>query len=61
MGTGDGVNMYDGTSFTHFTSEQGLFSNGVNSLLEASDGKFCMGTGGGIKVYYGTSFSHFTS
>jgi ligand-binding sensor domain-containing protein len=49
--TGEGLYIYDGTSFQQFTDESGLRSNTVHCLLEDSDGRIWIGTGVGLCRY----------
>jgi ligand-binding sensor domain-containing protein/serine phosphatase RsbU (regulator of sigma subunit) len=59
---GGGVSRYDGESFTHFTTKEGLSHNMVFSMLEDRRGNLWFGTaGGGVIRYDGESFTHFTT
>ncbi len=62
LGTGrDGVSMYNGETFTHFTETEGLSSNYIRSILIDHQGNLWFGTyGGGLSMYDGESFTHFT-
>ena len=51
-----GVYYYNGKSFQHFTTTEGLANNGVNSILEDKAGIIWFGTGGGVSRYDGKSF-----
>ena len=42
----EGVSMYDGETFTHFTQKEGLSNNAVHSILEDSHGNLWFGTWG---------------
>jgi ligand-binding sensor domain-containing protein len=55
---GGGVYRYDGTSFTHFTEENGLSDNQVFSITEDSNGMLWLGTQNGLCKYDGTTFTH---
>ena len=55
--SGDGVYKYDGTSFTQFTTANGLFTNGNGCILEDRSGKIWIGTGDGICLYDNHTFS----
>ncbi|RMG19568.1 MAG: response regulator [Bacteroidetes bacterium] len=58
---GGGVSRYDGQSFLHFTTENGLSHNTVSCMLEDSRGNLWMGTlGGGVNLYDGNQMIHFT-
>ena len=45
--------------FHHYTVDQGLVSNGVNSLLQDSRGYLWIGTGEGISLFDGETFRNF--
>jgi ligand-binding sensor domain-containing protein/serine phosphatase RsbU (regulator of sigma subunit) len=62
FGTGrEGVSMYNGETFTHFSENEGLSSNYIRSILEDSHGNLWFGTYvGGVSMYNGESFTHFT-
>jgi ligand-binding sensor domain-containing protein len=62
LGTeGGGVTKYDGKSFTHFTSEEGLYSI-LSSIMEDRNGNLWFGlSGGGACKYDGKSFTYFTT
>ena len=61
IGTQNGVSMYNGGSFTHFTKKEGLSGNAVRSILEDRDGNLWFGTyGRGVSKYNGETFTHFT-
>lgn len=55
--TGEGVYRYDGKSFTQFTKNDGLGSNGVWSVLEDKSGNIWFGTTDGICRYDGKNIS----
>ena len=71
FGTGRGVSVYatnngrlrltDGKSFQNFTVKDGLVSNYVYSIYQASDGVLWFGTGGGVSRYDGKGFVNFTT
>ena len=56
-----GVYYYDGKSFQHFTTSEGLADNGVRSIYEDKAGNIWFGTGGGVSRYDGKSFQNFTT
>ena len=59
--TDSGVYYYNGKSFQHFTTTEGLASNQVMSVYEDKAGVIWFGTGGGVSRYDGKSFQNFTS
>lgn len=56
----EGVYYYDGKSFQHFTTREGLASNGVFDIYEDKAGTIWFGTGGGASRYDGKSFRNYT-
>ncbi|MCK7542164.1 MAG: hypothetical protein MZV63_70440 [Marinilabiliales bacterium] len=59
---GGGVSLYDGESFTHFTSVLGSGGNQVRSIFEDKSGNLWFGTnGGGVTFYDGESVKHLNS
>jgi len=58
--TGAGVYSYDGESFINYTTEDGLNSNEVWSIIEDKAGNILFGTSKGISRYDGKSFNDFT-
>ena len=66
---GDGAYKFDGKSFTHFTTEDGLCSNNITSIMEDQQGKIwftCiqsyqpkMTGDGGVCVFDGKAFTRF--
>jgi ligand-binding sensor domain-containing protein len=67
---GYGATKYDGTSFTHFTKEDGLCSNNVASITEDVEGNLWFGCitsdfppiqEGGVARYDGKTFTQFTA
>ncbi|MBS1646225.1 MAG: SpoIIE family protein phosphatase [Bacteroidetes bacterium] len=59
---GGGASRYDGKSFTHFSTAQGLPHNVVLSITEDKSGNIWFGTdGGGASRYDGKSFTHFST
>ena len=55
--TGDGLYRYDGTSFTHYATAQGLSDHCVWSVLEDTSGAIWLGTNTGACRYDGTTFT----
>ncbi|MBL0097643.1 MAG: hypothetical protein IPP46_14975 [Bacteroidetes bacterium] len=47
---------YDGANFTQFTTENGLTTNVVQSILEDNKGQLWFGTWQGISIYDGNNF-----
>lgn len=58
---GSGVYYYDGKSFQHFTTKEGLVHNSVMPIYEDKVGIIWLGTGGGVSRYDGKSFQNFTT
>lgn len=73
--SGYGACKFDGDSFTHFTTKDGLNSNSVQSIAEDKEGNIWIGTRvaekdnadpekrfgkGGLNKYDGEKFTHFT-
>jgi ligand-binding sensor domain-containing protein len=62
LGTRDsGVYYYNGKSFQHFTTQQGLASNQALHIYEDKVGNIWFATGGGASRYDGKSFRNFTT
>jgi ligand-binding sensor domain-containing protein len=55
-----GVYYYNGRSFQHFTTREGLANNRVMAIYEDRAGIIWFGTGGGVSRYDGKSFRNFT-
>src|SRR5690606_13488737 len=62
LGTdGYGVCKFDGKSFTHFTSKEGLPDNAISEILIDTKGRIWMGTyWGGLSMYDGNKFKNYT-
>ena len=63
VGSYNGLSMYDGQHFTHYTKEQGLASNLIYTISEDLSGNILIGTRGdgtkgGLSVYDGLSFTN---
>ncbi|PQB05172.1 ligand-binding sensor domain-containing protein [Aureitalea marina] len=63
VGSYNGLSMYDGQSFTHYTKEQGLASNFIWKVSEDVNGHILIGTRGdgtegGLSIYDGLSFTN---
>lgn len=56
---GSGVYCYDGKSFRHFTTRDGLLNNDVLSIYEDKTGNIWFGTYGGASCYNGKSFRNY--
>jgi len=54
-----GVYYYNGKSFQHYTTSEGLASNSVFEIYEDKAGIIWFGTGGGASRYDGRSFRNF--
>jgi ligand-binding sensor domain-containing protein len=62
FGTKDsGAYYYNGKSFQHFTTKDGLGSNSALHIYEDKAGNIWFGTGGGASRYDGKSFRNFTT
>lgn len=58
---GYGICKYDGSSFTHFTEEDGLADNTIHEMMMDGQGRLWIGTYfGGLSMYDGKSFTNFT-
>ena len=56
-----GVTKYDGRSFTHYSTPQGLSDNIVYRILEDKSGNLWFGTrNGDLNKYDGKSFTHYS-
>ncbi|HMG16171.1 MAG TPA: two-component regulator propeller domain-containing protein [Saprospiraceae bacterium] len=49
--TGEGVFLFDGKSFTHYTEKDGLSSNEISCIYEDRDGNLMFGTNNGISRF----------
>ena len=58
---GSGVYHYDGKSFQHFTTKQGLVNNSVFEIYEDKNGNIWFGTIGGVSQFDGKSFRNYTT
>ena len=56
---GEGVYHYNGKSFQHFTTEDGLPNNEIVSIYEDKVGNIWFGANGGLSRYDGTSFQNY--
>ncbi len=55
----NGLYKYDGNSFIHFSTVQGLPSNAIRSVREDLNGNIWIATFGGISKYDGNNFTNF--
>jgi len=55
-----GVAKYDGKTLKYLTTEDGLPTNRVTTIIEDSNNMIWFGTGEGILKYDGKTFTHFT-
>lgn len=59
---GFGLVRFDGTSFTHYTTENGLCDNAIHELMIDSKGNIWIGTFfGGVSMFDGKTFTNFTA
>ncbi len=58
--SGNGLNMYDGTTFKTFNSSHGLIHNLIQDIHEDKDGILWIGTYGGLSKFDGASFENYT-
>ena len=56
-GRNEGVTVYDGKKFTHYTDKDGLSSNFVYTILEDNSGKLWFGTADGVTCFDGKIFT----
>lgn len=56
---GDGAYFYDGKSFQHFTTEEGLINNEIVCIYEDKVGNIWFGANGGMSCYNGEFFRNF--
>jgi ligand-binding sensor domain-containing protein len=57
--SGEGVYRYDGKLFTNFTTQNGLSSNNVGSIIQDKNGNILLGTSSGISKYNGKTFTKY--
>ena len=58
---GDGLCSYDGTSFTCFTTKDGLLNTAIWSILEDKTGNIWIGTRNtDLSLYDGNTFTSFS-
>lgn len=58
--SGNGLSVYNGHSFTNYSSGHGLIHNFITSIMQDSKGIFWFGTYGGVSKYDGVTFENFT-
>lgn len=49
--TGEGIYVYDGKTFTHYTKSDGLKSNMIFCVFESSEGEIWLGTYDGLYIF----------
>lgn len=54
----EGVYRYDGTTFTHYSTREGLCSNYVSAITEDDHGNLWFGTDNGLCLYDQETFTH---
>lgn len=59
VGTQDGVSMFDGYSFTNFTTDEGLINNRVLCIAEDRHGAIWFGTANGVSRFSNGTFASF--
>ncbi len=60
IGTIGGITKFDGTTFTSYTTDDGLGGNIVYDILAHSSGDIYAATSGGMSVFDGTSWVNYT-
>ena len=62
IGTAEGLSMFDGDTWTSYTTEQGLPSGFISALTISPDGTIWMGTReNGLIKFDGNQFTHYTT
>jgi hypothetical protein len=61
VGSYEGLSVYNGITWTTWTTEDGLVSNGVTCVFMTDDGRLYAGTGSGLAYYNGSSWQNFVS
>jgi len=57
LGTQAGVSSFDGSTFTNYSSGNGIAENGVRAICESEEGVLWFGhTGGGVSRFYREKF-----
>ena len=59
IGAGDGLNIYDGSTFTKYTTDNGLYYDDARAFYEDDDGTIWIGTKGGLNRYKNGVISKF--
>ncbi|MEO2080029.1 MAG: two-component regulator propeller domain-containing protein [Leeuwenhoekiella sp.] len=57
----EGLAVYNGTSFSYFTTANGLAENQIRSFQEDEEGTIWMGTADGVSKFNGTHFTNYTT
>ncbi|MEL6972027.1 MAG: two-component regulator propeller domain-containing protein [Bacteroidota bacterium] len=58
---GQGVCLFDGTSFAYFSAQEGLSGNQIRSIQEDKYGNIWFGTGSGVSSYDGKGIAKYTA
>jgi ligand-binding sensor domain-containing protein len=59
FGTQAGISVFDGSSWTTYTTDNGLVSNNILSLATDQDGVVWIGTEGGISSFEDEKFINY--
>ena len=57
----EGLAVYNGTSFSYFTTANGLPENQIRSFQEDEEGNIWLGTADGVSKFDGTHFTNYTT
>ena len=57
----EGLAFYNGTSFSYFTTANGLAENQIRSFQEDEEGNIWMGTADGVSKFDGTHFTNYAT
>lgn len=60
--SGNGAIKYDGSTYTQYTTKDGLSDDSIDQIMEDTEGNVWFGTRfGGVSMYDGTNFKNFTA